>query len=182
MGEVMEAVKRRLGIGIAKRNEILRLIGKGVNNYYSIARALGVDPGTAKHHLDWLEERGMVKSEIIVEAGRAKRVFTLTFPPGILERVIGVIEDPDDLKEMEKKIVKLVLEVVDELEKGKITPEEADRIFTALIALKTVPLSEEIEELLTIANTIHDGNPETVMVLKMIAGDLTVRIGKGRGK
>lgn len=47
--------------------------------------------------------------------------------------------------------------------------DEADNIFTALLALKTVELSEDVEEMLTLANELHDGEWETVAMLKSIA-------------
>lgn len=88
MGNVTQAVKKRLSMGIVRRNEIIRLIERGINTAYSIAKAMDLDPGTVKHHLDWLEERGLVESTVVVEKGRAKKVFRLTFPVEVLERVM----------------------------------------------------------------------------------------------
>jgi len=39
------------------RNEIIRVIERGINTAYSIAKAMSLDPGTVKHNLDWLEEK-----------------------------------------------------------------------------------------------------------------------------
>ena len=170
MGNVTQAIKKKLSRGIVRRNEIIRLIERGINTAYSIAKAMDLDPGTVKHHLDWLEEKGMTESEIVVEKGRAKRIFRLTFPAKVLERVMEVLDLVDiDAKEAEEKIVKLVLEVVKGLEEGKISFDEADKIFTALLALKTIELSEEIEEMLTLANELHDGKWEIVASLKSLA-------------
>jgi len=78
---------------------------------------------------------------------------------------MGILDLVDaDIREAERRIAKLILEVVKELEEGKITFEDADRIFTALLILKTVELSEETEEMLTVANELHDGNWETVAI------------------
>ena len=52
MGNVTQAIKKRLGKGIVRRNEIIRLIERGINTAYSIAKAMDLDPGTVKHHLD----------------------------------------------------------------------------------------------------------------------------------
>ena len=51
--------------------------------------------------------------------------------------------------------------------------DEADKIFTALLALKTIELSEEIEEMLTLANELHDGKWEIVAMLKSLASELS---------
>jgi predicted ArsR family transcriptional regulator len=170
MGDVTQAVKKRLSIGIVRRNEIIRLIERGINTAYSIAKAMDLDPGTVKHHLDWLEEKGLVESEIVVEKGRAKRIFRLTFPAGILEKVMEILDLIDvDVRGAEKEIARLVLEVVEGLEEGEMSFDEADRIFTALLALKTVELSDEVEEMLTLANELHDGDWETVAMLKSLA-------------
>jgi len=148
MGDVTQAVKKRLSIGIVRRNEIIRLIERGINTAYSIAKAMDLDPGTVKHHLDWLEEKGLVESEIVVEKGRAKRIFRLTFPAGILEKVMEILDLIDvDVRGAEKEIARLVLEVVEGLEEGEMSFDEADRIFTALLALKTVELSRMNREL-----------------------------------
>ncbi|WP_290597662.1 MULTISPECIES: winged helix-turn-helix domain-containing protein [unclassified Archaeoglobus] len=177
MGDVTQAVKKRLSIGILRRNEIIRLIERGINTAYSIAKAMDLDPGTVKHHLDWLEEKGLVKSEIVVEKGRAKRIFRLTFPARILERVMEILDLVDvDIRGAEKEIARLVLEVVEGLEEDEISFDEADRIFTALLALKTVELSEEIEEMLTLANELHDGNWETVAMLKNLAREVVTNV------
>ena len=74
-----------------------------------------------------------------------------------------------DAKEAEKKIAELVLEVAEGLEKREISFDEADKIFTALIALKTIELSEEIEEMLTLANELHEGKWETIAMIKSLA-------------
>jgi len=170
MGDVTQAVKKRLSIGIVRRNEIIRLIERGINTAYSIAKAMDLDPGTVKHHLDWLEEKGLVESEIVVEKGRAKRIFRLTFPAGILEKVMEILDLIDvDVRGAEKEIARLVLEVVEGLGEGEMSFDEADRIFTALLALKTVELSDEVEEMLTLANELHDGDWETVAMLKSLA-------------
>lgn len=170
MGNVTQAIKKRLSMGIVRRNEIIRLIERGINTAYSIAKAMDLDPGTVKHHLDWLEEKGLVESTVVVEKGRAKKVFRLTFPVEVLERVMGILDHIDvDIKEAEREMARLVLEICDALEKGEMTLDEADRIFTALLALKTVELSEDVEEILTLANELHDGNWETVAMLKSLA-------------
>jgi predicted ArsR family transcriptional regulator len=170
MGDVTQAIKKRLSIGIVRRNEIIRLIESGVNTAYSIARAMNLDPGTVKHHLDWLEEKGLVKSTTKIESGRAKRVFELAFPAEVLERVMEILDLVDvDVKEAEKKIVKLAIEVAKDLEEGNISFDEADRIFTALLALKNIDLSEEVEEVLMLANELHDGKWETLAMLKSLA-------------
>lgn len=76
---------------------------------------------------------------------------------------MGILDLVDaDIREAERRIAKLILEVVKELEEGKITFEDADRIFTTLLILKTVELSEETEEMLTVANELHVRNWETV--------------------
>ena len=170
MGDVTQAIKKRLSIGIARRNEIIRLIESGVNTAYSIARSMNLDPGTVKHHLDWLEERGVVRSSTKIEGGRAKRVFELTFPAEVLERIMGALDLVDvDVGEAEKRIAGLIVDVVEELESGDISFEEADKLFTALIALKNINLSEDIEEVLTVANELHHGDWETAAVLKALA-------------
>jgi len=170
MVAVSEAVKRRLAIGIVKRNEIIRLIEKGFNTAYSIGKIMNLDPGTVKHHLDWLEGKGIVKSTTKIEKGRLKKVFELTFPVNVLEKVMEILDIVDvDVREAEKRIAKLALEVAEALEKGEMTFDEADRIFTALLALKTVELSDDVEELLTIANELHDGSWEVLGVVKTIA-------------
>ncbi|MBO8183146.1 MAG: ArsR family transcriptional regulator [Archaeoglobus sp.] len=170
MGDVTQAIKKRLSIGIIRRNEIIRLIESGVNTAYSIARAMNLDPGTVKHHLDWLEEKGLVKSTTKIEGGRAKRVFELAFPAEVLEKIMEVLDLVDvDMGEAEKRIVKLVIEVAEELESGDISFDEADKIFTTLLALKNIDLSEEVEEILTLANELHDEKWETVAVLKALA-------------
>ena len=173
MGDVTQAVKKRLSMGIVRRNEIIRLIESGVNTAYSLSRVMNLDPGTVKHHLDWLEEKGLVRSTTKIEAGRAKRVFELAFPADVLEKITEVLDLVDvDVEEAEKKIAKLVIEVVEELEKGNISFDEADKIFTALIALKNIDLSEDIEEILSLANELHDGDWKTVSVLKALAKSL----------
>jgi len=170
MGDVTQAIKKRLSIGIVRRNEIIRLIESGVNTAYSIARAMNLDPGTVKHHLDWLEDKGLVKSTMKIEGGRAKRVFGLAFPAEVLEKVTEILDLLDvDIKEAEKRIAKLAIEVVEDLEADNIGFDEADKIFTALLALKNIDLSEEIEEVLTLANELHEGKWETVAVLKALA-------------
>jgi len=170
MGNVTQAIKKRLRIGIVRRNEIIRLIERGVNSAYSIAKAMDLDPGTVKHHLDWLEERGLIESSVVVERGRAKRVFRLVFPAEVLEMVMGILDLTDvDTEEAEKEIARLVFEVCEKLERGEMGFDEADKIFTALLALKTVELSEEVEEMLTLANEVHDGSWETVAMLKSLA-------------
>ena len=117
-----------------------------------------------------LEKKGIVKSTTKIESGRAKRIFELTFPAEILERVMEILDVVEiDIKEAESKIVELVIEVTESLEKGKMSFEEADKIFTSLLALKTVELSDEVEEILSIASELHDGNWETVLVLKALA-------------
>lgn len=172
MGNVTQAIKKRLSMGIARRNEIIRLIERGINTAYSIAKAMDLDPGTVKHHLDWLEEKGLVESTVVVEKGRAKKVFRLTFPVEVLERVMGILDLMNvDTKEAEREIARLVLEVCEKLENGEMDFDEADRIFTALLILKTVELSEEVEEMLTLANVLHDGSWETVMMLGSLARD-----------
>ncbi|RLG18118.1 hypothetical protein DRN63_01970 [Nanoarchaeota archaeon] len=76
---------------------------------------------------------------------------------------MGILDLVDaDIREAERRIAKLILELVKELEEGKITFEDADRIFTTLLILKTVELSEETEEMLTVANELHVRNWETV--------------------
>ncbi len=170
MGNVTQAIKKKLSKGIVRRNEIIRLIERGINTAYSIAKAMDLDPGTVKHHLDWLEKKGVVESKIVVERGRAKKIFRLTFPINVLERVMEILDLVDiDAKEAEKKIAELVLEVAEGLEKREISFDEADKIFTALIALKTIELSEEIEEMLTLANELHEGKWEIVAMLKSLA-------------
>jgi len=170
MVAVSEAVKRRLAIGIVKRNEIIRLIEKGINTAYSIGKAMNLDPGTVKHHLDWLEEKGIVKSTTKIEKGRLKKVFELTFPVNALEKVMEILDIVDvDVREAEKRIAKLALEVAEALEEEEMTFDEADRIFTALLALKTVELSDDVEELLTVANELHDENRESLMTVKLLA-------------
>jgi len=170
MGNVTRAIKKRLSMGIIRRNEIIRLIERGTNTAYSIAKAMDLDPGTVKHHLDWLEEKGFIESTTMVEGGRAKRVFKLTFPAKVLERVTEILDMVDvDIGEAERRIAELALEVADALEKGEMTFDEADRIFTALLALKTVELSDDIEELLTLANELHDGRWEVLGVMKAVA-------------
>jgi len=130
------------------------LLGNG-DPAYSIAKAMDIDPGTVKHHLNWLKDKGLVESTIVVEKGRAKKIFKLVFPVEVLERVMRVLDLVDiDVREAEREIARLVLEVAEDLEKGKLSFDEADKIFTALLALKTVELSEEIEEILTLANEI----------------------------
>ena len=169
MGNVTQAIKKRLSMGIVRRNEIIRLIERGINTAYSIAKAMDLDPGTVKHHLDWLEDKGLIKSTVVVEKGRAKKVFRLTFPVEVLERVMGILDLINvDTKEAEREIARLVLEVCEKLENGEMDFDDADRIFTALLAVKTVELSEEVEEMLTLANELHDGNWETVAILKSI--------------
>jgi predicted HTH domain antitoxin len=112
-----------------------------------------------------------------VEKGRAKRIFRLTFPARILERVMEILDLVDvDIRGAEKEIARLVLEVVEGLEEDEISFDEADRIFTALLALKTVELSEEIEEMLTLANELHDGNWETVAMLKNLAREVVTNV------
>jgi len=175
MGDITQALKKRLAIGIVKRNEIIRLIDKGINTAYSIGKALNLDPGTIKHHLDWLEEKGIIKSQFTVEKGRAKKVFELTFPIEVLEKVMEILDLIDvDAKEAEKKIAKLALEVVEAVEKDEMSLEEADRIFTALLALKTVELSEECEELILAGNELHD-NPSVILTIKGFAKEILER-------
>ena len=170
MGDVTQAIKKRLSIGIVRRNEIIRLIESGVNTAYLIARAMNLDPGTVKHHLDWLEEKGLVRSAMKIEGGRAKRVFELAFPADVLEKITEVLDLVDvDVGEAEKMIAKLVIEVVEDLEEGNISFDEADKIFTALITLKNIDLSDDIEELLTMANELHEGSWGTLAVLKTLA-------------
>ena len=170
MGDVTQAIKKRLSIGIVRRNEIIRLIENGVNTAYSIAGAMNLDPGTVKHHLDWLEKRGLVKSTTKIEGGRAKRVFELAFPAEILEKVMEILDLVDvDIEEAEKRIAELAIEIAEALEEGSVSFDDADKIFTALLALKNIDLSEEIEEVLTLANELHDGKWKTVAVLKSLA-------------
>ncbi len=173
MVAVSEAIKKRLSIGIVKRNEIIRLIEKGVDTAYSIAKAMDLDPGTVKHHLDWLEKKGIVRSTIKVEGGRAKRIFKLTFPAEILEKVTEILDIVDvDVRDAERRIARLALEVAEALEKGKMTFDEADKIFTALLALKTVELSDDVEELLTVANELHDGDWKSLVTVRTLASEL----------
>ena len=80
MGNVTQAIKKRLSKGIVRRSEIIRLIERGINTAYSIAKAMDLDPGTVKHHLDWLEKKGVVESKIVVEKGRAKKIFQTCLP------------------------------------------------------------------------------------------------------
>ncbi len=54
------------------------------------------------------------------------------------------------------------------VESGTISFDEADKIFTALIALKNIDLSDKIEEILSVANELHDGKLKTVAVLKAL--------------
>jgi predicted transcriptional regulator len=175
MVAITEAVKKRLAIGIVKRNEIIRLIGNGVNTAYSIGKVMDLDPGTVKHHLDWLEKKGIVKSTAKVEKGRLKKVFELVFPVDVLERVMEILDIVDvDIREAEKRIAKLALEVTEALKKGEMSFDEADRIFTALIALKSVELSDDVEELLTIANELHDGDWESLMMMRVLAKEILI--------
>ncbi len=175
MGNVTQAIKKRLSMGIVRRNEIIRLIERGINTAYSIAKAMDLDPGTVKHHLDWLEERGLVESTVVVEKGRAKKTFKLTFPVEVLERVTGILDLIDvDIKEVEREVARLVLEICDALEKGEMTFDEADRIFTALLALKTVEFGEDVEEMLTLANELHDGKLEAIVVMRKLTHELLV--------
>jgi predicted ArsR family transcriptional regulator len=175
MGDVTQALKKRLAIGIVKRNEIIRLIDKGVNTSYSIGKILNLDPGTVKHHLDWLEEKGILKSNFVVEKGRAKKVFELNFSPEVLEKVMEILDVIEiDVRDAEKRIAELVLEVVEAIENDEMGLEEADRIFTALLALKNIELSEECEELITIGNELHD-NASLIPVIKMLAKEMTLR-------
>ena len=175
MGDTTQALKKRLAIGIVKRNEIIRLIDKGINTAYSIGKTLNLDPGTVKHHLDWLEEKGIIRSQFTVKKGRAKKVFELTFPIELLEKVMEILDLVDvDAKEAEKKIARLTLEVVEVIEKDEMSLEKADKIFTALLALKTVELSEECEELILAGNELHD-NPSVIPVVKMLAKEVLER-------
>jgi len=84
----------------------------------------------------------------------------------VLEKVM---EMDVDVREAEKRIAKLALEVAEALERGEMTFDEADRIFTALLALKTVELSDDVEELLTVANELHDENWESLMTMRVVA-------------
>ncbi|MFP3909731.1 MAG: hypothetical protein ACLFVX_07715 [Archaeoglobaceae archaeon] len=84
----------------------------------------------------------------------------------IVDTILDLVDV--DLEEAENRIVKLVQEVVEELENEELSFEEADRIFTALLALKNVEFSENTEELLTIANELHDGNGSKIATLKML--------------
>lgn len=172
MGDVTQALKKRLAIGIVKRNEIIRLIDKGINTAYSIGKALNLDPGTVKHHLDWLEEKGIIKSSFVVGKGRVKKVFELNFSLKVLERVMEILDIVEvDTRDAEKRIAELFLEVVNSLENDEMSLEEADRIFTALLALKNIELSEECEELITVGNELHD-NVSVIPIIKMLAREL----------
>lgn len=169
MPATTEAIKKRLTTGVIRRNEIIRLIEKGVDTSYAIAKRMDLDSGTVKHHLDWLENKGVLKSKSTIVRGRARKVFELIFPVKILERVMAILDLVDvDLEEAENRILNLVQEVIEELENGKTSFEDADRIFTVLLALKNVELSENTEELLTVANELHDGNGKKIATLKML--------------
>ncbi len=164
-----EAIKKRLITGVIRRNEIIRLIEKGVDTSYAIAKRMDLDAGTVKHHLDWLENKGVLKSKSTIVRGRARKAFELVFPAETLERVMAILDLVDvDLEEAENRIVNLVQEVVEELENEELSFEDADRIFTALLALKNVEFSENTEELLTIANELHDGNGKKIATLKVL--------------
>lgn len=170
MSNTSEAIKKRLTMGVVRRNEIIRLIDEGVDTSYTIAKEMDLDTGTVKHHLNWLEKKGVLKSRSQVVRGRARKAFELVFPVKIMERVMAILDLVDvDLKEAENRIFELTQEVVEELENGKLSFEEADRIFTALLALKNVELSDDVEELLTVANELHDGNGRKIATLKMLA-------------
>ena len=76
-----------------------------------------------------------------------------------------------DTRDAEKRIAELFLEVVNSLENDEMSLEEADRIFTALLALKNIELSEECEELITVGNELHD-NASVIPIIKMLAREL----------
>jgi len=91
-------------------------------------------------------------------------------PPEKVTEILDLIDV--DTKEAEREIARLVLEVCEALEEGEMAFDEADRIFTALLALKTVELSEDVEEILTLANELHDGKLEAIVVIRRLAHEL----------
>ena len=101
-------------------------------------------------------------------------MFELNFSIKVLERVMEILDIVEvDTKDAEKRIAELALEVADAVENNEISLEEADRVFTALLALKNIEFSEECEELITAANELHD-NTSVIPVIRMLAKEIVL--------